>query len=643
MLTLLLLWVQPGKTQPGELRPETARLRTFILGERTSTWRDGGGGIEPLTLPAGFARTHLDTGNVPAGDIEFDHKPGWMTPRFFDGETNIASLVLEEAGSVRAPNSSTTNFTLLRNQLRGMVNGDHDVAYERKPTVFNPVVPAFGIWLQLDFGLPVGVQRIRFYPRNTVVATPKKPFHNDFLRGYEVWVNERLTSRVAGAPDVLVTRVPENVEPVVDVAVNPQYVRLIKLRSLTQAQFEIDEIEVFGTGYMQQGVYYSDLIDLGSRATVGSVRWLTNTVGEPEFSKLAVRVRTGTDDTPILFRKRVIGGSQFETVEEIVEVTPEEYFELIASEKFPLDDDDIHWSQWLAAENGAPFTAPAPRRYIQFRFQFAGRLFETREVDRLFFQYLQPPVADVLRAEVFPRLAEPEKAATFRYAVRLRATGPVVGYDELEVDTIVPVTDIRGVRLNGEPLDFRVVFSRADAFRLAFPKIDTDDALLEFTFDLPVFRFGTTFSGRAFNSRFPTVPQRLEPGQATVFGPDDVDELSGLAVAIPKPRIGRLVGEIALTTRVLTPNGDGVNDELTVQFNLLQLVRSAPVALDIYDLSGRKVHRVALEERGLGPASFTWDGRSGSSPVPPGNYIWVLRVMSDAFEERHMGVIAVAY
>ena len=75
----------------------------------------------------------------------------------------------------------------------------------------------------------------------------------------------------------------------------------------------------------------------------------------------------------------------------------------------------------------------------------------------------------------------------------------------------------------------------------------TDGALLEFTYDLPIFRFGTTFSSRAYNSQFPTVPQIVEPGQVVDFGPADQDELSGLVVEIPKPQIGKLVGEIAIS------------------------------------------------------------------------------------------------
>jgi hypothetical protein len=393
------------------------------------------------------------------------------------------------------------------------------------------------------------------------------------LRGYEIWINQWLTDRSGGSPDALVQRRIENDEPVVEVDVAPQYVRFVKLRSLSESPFEIDELEVYGTGYLDQAVYYSDIIDLGDNATIGPLNWVENIVGDERFSSLSLRLRSGNDATSILYRKRVIVTElQLETQ---VEVTAEEYAALESTEKLFLEHDTQNWSPWTSVRNNTQSTAPGPRRYIQFELRFTGRLFDARQLDRLRFNYLSPSLADTLRAEVFPRLADAEKPATFRYAVLLRGNGQQRGYDRLEVDTNVPVETIRNLRLNGEPYDFTIESITPAGFQLTFPLITTDTAVLTFTFDLPVFRFGTTFSGRAFNSRFPTVPQRLIPGQVTGFGPTDFDELSNLAVAIPKPQIGKLIGEIALTSRLFTPNDDGANDHFEMFFNILQLLEPA--------------------------------------------------------------------
>jgi hypothetical protein len=617
------------------------QVRTFVLGDSPHTWESGGNGRDPEFMVGKGRRARVDTNNVLEGAVEFDHKKGWLSARFFDPEENIASMVLKE-GEIDVPNVFTRYGKVVENQLRGTVNGDHDVAYERKPTPFEPVVPTYGIWIVLDFVRQVGVHRVRFYPRNTVVANSRKPFQNDYLRAYEVWVNDRLTSRAEGAPDRLVARVMENEEPVADVPVEPQYVRLLKLRSLAEAPFEIDEIEVYGTGYLGGATYLSDLIDLGGRATVGRVRWREEVVGEAPFSRLVVRVRTGRDDTPILYR-RFLRNEDMEIVG-WEEIGAEEYWAMDEHTRPTLLEDDENWSQWKAAPREGLVTAPGPRQFIQFQVQFEGRIFDARQLDALEFDYLRPPLADTLRAEVFPRLAAAEKPATFHYAVLMKANGAVYGFDQLEVDSNALVENIRNVRVDGEPVTFEVLSNDKSGFRLGLPLIRRDGAVLEFTFDLPIFRFGTTFSSRAYNSRFPQVPQQPEPGQVVDFGPDDVGVLSGLSVEIPKPQIGRLVGEIVLDSGVLTPNGDGVNDQFGIFFNVLQLLEPTPVVLEVFDLAGRRIVTVFDEERPIGPARYSWDGRlSDGHLILPGNYIWVLRIEADAFEERHSGVLCVAY
>ena len=619
-----LLWPVGLLAQPAE---------SYVLGDRgASSWEAGGDGNKPeIVLNASLGEVELT--NAPGATIDFGHRPGWIGPLRFDADENIAARVLA-FGSIKSPNSGRG----LERQLEGTVNGDHEVAFERKPTVFEPRVATRGIWIILDFVVPVGVQRVLFYPRNTVVATPATPFHNDFLRGYELWLNEF----DSGQPDVLIQRNLQNEEPVVDVEVPAQYARLVKIKSLADVPFELDEVEVYGTGFLQQSLYLSNIIDLGDRATIGFVDWVEEPVGHPDFSQLQVRVRTGTDPTPLIYLERIpLEGGLFE----IEEVTRQRYTDqLLLTQRGGIRDDTINWSPWFVVRLGELVRAPTPRRYIQYRFEFEGDLFEARQVDEMRFDYLQPPLADSLRAEVFPRLAEAEAAATFRYAVRLRSNGEIRGFDRLEIDTNIPVTAVREVVLDKEPIDFAVDFIRDDGFGISFPLIRDDEAVLEFTFDLPIFRFGTTFSGRAYNSGSGEVPQRLEPGEATDFGPGDFPELSNLSVAIPKPQIGKLVGEIAIKSRVFTPNGDGANDFFEVFFNVLQLTRVAPVRLELFDLTGRLVHVVFAGERGIGPVEVRWDGRLvGGEMVLPGVYFWVLRVRSDAFVEVHSGTIAVAY
>lgn len=615
--------------------------KTFTLGVGGRSWEGGGDSIDPEILLHTSVRKGVDTTNVPEDAIDFDQRRGWISPLFFDPEENIASRVLLGRGSISSPNSLHVARRVVNRWLEGTVNGDHETAFERKPTAIFPDANANGILIILDFGIPVGIHRVRFYPRNALVETPSAPFQDDFIRGYELWINERQTNTAQNAPDFLVVRETRNEEAIVDVDVPPQYVRLVKLRSIATTPFEVDEVEVYGTGYLSEAMYYTDLIDLGDRATVGRVRWVEDVVGKQSFSNVSVRVRSGNDDTPILYRREGIGefGDPF-----FQEVIGEKYYQLERFEQAPIIEDEENWSRWKSAENGQLVTAPGPRRYMQFRLDFSGRIFDTRQVAQLQFDYLQPPIADTLRAEVFPRLAEAEKPATFRYALRLGAAGPVRGFDRLQIDTNIQISEIRSLQVNGEPVDFAVVENEPDYFIVDFPLVDGDGDLLEFTFDLPIFRFGSTFSGRAFNRRWLEVPQIIESGNAVSFGPEDIDELSGLSVAIPRAQVGKLVGDIVLSSRLLTPNGDGINDDLEIFFNLLQLTLPTPVMFELYDLAGRKIHTVFAEDHNLGPATHYWGGKQDDGHrVLPGLYVWVLRVAADSFEERHTGTIAVVY
>ena len=150
---------------------------------------------------------------------------------------------------------------------------------------------------------------------------------------------------------------------------------------------------------------------------------------------------------------------------------------------------------------------------MRFQLQFRGDLYAARRVDDELF-HIQLPIAGRLVAEVFPRIAEAEEAASFAMRCAFEEGGAVRGFDRIAVDTGVAISAVREVKLNGEPFDFNVDFIRDDGFGISFAQVREEGALLELTFDLPIFRFGTTFSGRAYNSRAPEVPQAFTPGDA---------------------------------------------------------------------------------------------------------------------------------
>jgi len=94
-----------------------------------------------------------------------------------------------------------------------------------------------------------------------------------------------------------------------------------------------------------------------------------------------------------------------------------------------------------------------------------------------------------------------------------------------------------------------------------------------------------------------------------------------------------------------TPNGDGINDEATIQYNLLSLSTPRPVEIALYDLSGRRVRVLfnGVEANGR-YLDKVWDGRDDlGQQVPPGLYIARVFVAGDSGEAQQSQIIGVAY
>ena len=106
---------------------------------------------------------------------------------------------------------------------------------------------------------------------------------------------------------------------------------------------------------------------------------------------------------------------------------------------------------------------------------------------------------------------------------------------------------------------------------------------------------------------------------------------------VPAAAGGSLIRNLDLSPNLVTPNGDGVNDQLEIRF-LLTKVRAEP-DVEIFSLSGQLV-RVLEAADGI----HAWDGRNQAGKlVPPGAYICQLRVSADAGDEVLHRIIDVAY
>ncbi len=290
-LAALLLFVLPGGAE------------IIVVGGDGRRW-DGGGGDIPATVIR-TART-VERTNAPGGVIDYQPEgyPDWILPQRADTTRNIAvgADSPERGGGITSPNTQR-----IRTDLPSIIDDDGNSALDLRAAAGGQSARVLGILIDLDLGARFGVNRFRFFPRNADPAypAPNFPFQNDFMRGFEIFVNDGTTeTQREGIPILQTVAIAnQNTDAVVDILVAPQYVRYLRLKSLTAAGFEIAELQVFGTGYVPEARYVSNIFDFGDLALLGRLRWVGGSQGDPNRSAIQIRTRTGLDPQPVEFNK----------------------------------------------------------------------------------------------------------------------------------------------------------------------------------------------------------------------------------------------------------------------------------------------------------------------------------------------------
>ena len=481
-----------------------AESRTIIMGgDNGLPWMEGGGSIAAAVQTG---PTEVEFSNTPGNVIEFGagERTGWLSPQEADDSKNIALGLISRGGRLGAP-------TILSQDIKAgllfMVDNDPTTAFERKTARGGAQVNSLGVIMDFDLGARFGVERIQFFPRNAHpdFSAPDFPFQSDFLRGFEVLLNDGSEeTQVANQPVLTTFKLePENEEPIVELQIPPQYVRFIRLKSQTTVGFEIAEFRVFGSGFVPRADYLSNIFDFGEELALwGRIRWQEERFGVERRSRLVVSSRSGWDDTPLEFTRidRARGehvpwqkgavvttatGDEFsldafDDVQESLEIFNalpfdernrvslkwDEYDDLSGSTKGVVRDDLVAWSRWsppyslsgetITAENiaddqmGVPILSPGPRRYFQLKTEFISEQLESsRALGSLAFTVSNPPMAERIISEVVPREVVLGVPVSFTYAVlptKLRR-GVDLGFDLFEIATPVRAEEVENIEV----------------------------------------------------------------------------------------------------------------------------------------------------------------------------------------------------
>lgn len=547
----------------------------------------------------------------------------------------------------------------LKGSNLAIVDGDSATSTEGRFKRFG--VSQTGTTFFFDLGTRFPVNRIVFFPRQIGQDAEGRPFEEDFIQGYEILVNNGLDFSEEGLPNyTLLSRVEFTKESIAEIQFPLQFIRYIRLNTITPNPFEIAEFQVYGAGFAPRGEYLSKVIDLGELANYGRLEWTlvklrhegdSLAVAPSAEAGISVRMRTGTDVTPQVYYKIV---NQY--TKERQEVSAEEYNKLAPSLQLPIEDDLVNWSSWSSPFNnsGQRVDLPSPRRFFQLAVAMESQaILDGVRVTSLAVEHAIPPLAKELLGEI-SLLDDPQPSggvprvpaglfSTLAYDVIADVGRADIGFDAIRIFT--PSQPIfREFLIGNLPVSVAPdnVEEAPGTLTLFFPShrvTSRDFGTLRIVFDAQVFRQRTFFNAEVFDTQSGELSQKVLPGDAN---PAVLSNTMRVLTSTESTR--KILAFFEVVPRLISPNGDGRNDMAEISYTLVQLVRAVETEVEVFDLSGRRVQTIFSGEVGSGTHIREWNGQdSRGKLLPAGVYVIKVAVHTERGTFAQIKTVGVVY
>ena len=235
-------------------------------------------------------------------------------------------------------------------------------------------------------------------------------------------------------------------------------------------------------------------------------------------------------------------------------------------------------------------------------------------------------------AKCSPCKSRPAKRPCFPTYLRPATTQN--GFDQIAIEaTTTPRFDAAFV--DGESVEVATE-ALAQGFRATFPRRIRSRQLVELRFTAPIYLQATRFDAFLEDSQKAQIRQLVDPGDAA-------PQVESSTNVVRLPVADQLFAGLSFSPALITPNGDGINDQLRISFDLINVLSARPLHLRLYDLSGRPLF--TQEQAGqAGHIAWHWDGRDQyGQRVPPGLYIAELHIAGDSGDRNVRRIVAVAY
>ena len=550
----------------------------------------------------------------------------------------------------------------------------------------------------IDLGVPVPLFRFAMStPDKGFYRSDGTPLEEDSIPAFEVSIAADTNNDVLNTSNPIgeiIAEARENVIPKIAADFPLQYVRYVRYKrkssildeatnqslghSGTARKGTVAEFFLWGEGIPKRATYKTVIFDLGTVVNFGRLFWqatpmrLVDGVAEeaPDANvQIEVEARTGIDANPDIYyeftdmgTRVVVDQSRYQgkLKNQSASVTNADGLGgtlTLSTRPKPglragIEYDQQNWTFWSfpTTESDQPLNLNRGS-HLQIKVVLHSERFdEFVRLDSLWIE-TSPILASRVVAEI-AQFGQPNPArgvaevplgerTDFTYDIKAEFAAGEVGFDAVRIKTGSTQTEFKGLEVDGVAADPAGIEVVDDGFIVQLPQRISRayNPSLRVTFAAEVFDFARTFEGEVFNTDSVDLPQPVEGGD--VSDAVGTNSLRVLAASAANPQ---LVQDVQFSSGVITPNGDGVNDELVISYSLFALPQSVPVQLQVFSLDGRRVAQVQRGQQGSGPQQLRWDGRDQrGETLAPGLYLLGIGIEAENKSALQLRPFNIAY